>query len=246
MLSATLPPIGNFQVGQHPYISRLLKGVFHSRPPKVKLLPEWDLELVLKVLENRPFEPLHEVSLKFLTFKTIFLIAITTFRRCSDLQSLRIDKESMKIQKKGITFIRHGLAKQDRQSHFGMKIFVPQYSDRILLDPKRSIVQYLERTKKGRQKLEPTERVKLFLAMNEPHKPVSAVTISKWIVSTIRMAYEDKTVHVKAHSTRAIAPSWALYNGASTKSILDAADWSSESTFVKFYLRDMDLQKVLQ
>lgn len=246
MLSAILPPIGNFQVGQHPHISRLLKGVFHSRPPKVKLLPEWDLDLVLKMLENKPFEPLHEISLKLLTFKTIFLTAITTFRRCSDLQSLRIDRESMKIQEKGITFIRHGLAKQDRQSHFGVKIFVPHFSDKKLLDPKRAIMQYIERTKESRQGLQPIEQVKLFLALNAPHKPVSSVTISKWIVSTIRMAYEDSSLKVKAHSTRAIAPSWALYNGASTKSILDAADWSSESTFAKFYLRDMDVQKVLQ
>ncbi|CAC5377945.1 unnamed protein product [Mytilus coruscus] len=100
MLSAVLSPIDNYLVGQHPYISRLIKGVFHSRPPKTNLLPEWDLEIVLKALENEPFEPLCEASLKFITFKTVFLIAITTFRRCSDLQSLRIDKASMKVQEK--------------------------------------------------------------------------------------------------------------------------------------------------
>lgn len=92
MLSAVLPPVQNCPVGQHPYISRLIKGVFHSRPPKVKLFPEWNLEVVLKALEKQPFEPLNDVPLKFLTLKTVFLTAITTFRRCSDLQSLRIDK----------------------------------------------------------------------------------------------------------------------------------------------------------
>ena len=32
MLSSVLPPIDNVRVGQHPYIIRLLKGVFNSRP----------------------------------------------------------------------------------------------------------------------------------------------------------------------------------------------------------------------
>ena len=80
----------------------------------------------------------------------------------------------------------------------------------------------------------------------ELHKPVSTVTISNWIVQTIRTAYSDNMLKVNAHSTGAIAPSWALYKGASTKSILDSADWSNESTFVKFNLRDLDSNKVLQ
>lgn len=67
---------------------------------------------------------------------------------------------------------------------------------------------------------------KLFLSVNSPHNPVSSQTISNWIVQTIQMAYKDKNKSVKAHSTRAIGPSWALFNGSSMKSIMEAADWS--------------------
>ena len=45
MLSSVMSPREQFLVG-HPYITRLIKGVFNSRPPKVVLLPEWDLPLV--------------------------------------------------------------------------------------------------------------------------------------------------------------------------------------------------------
>ena len=76
--------------------------------------------------------------------------------------------------------------------------------------------------------------------MVEPHKPVTSQTISKWIVSLIKLAYEDPKMKVKGHSTRAIGSSWALFNGASVKSILNAADWSHESTFVRFYLREVN------
>lgn len=178
--------------------------------------------------------------------KTVFLTAITTFRRCSDIQSLRVDLQSMKVQERGINFIRHGLSKQDRQSHYGVKIHVPHFPDRTLLDPKRAILIYLDKTKDIRLKLSLEDRSKLFLAIKEPHKPVTTVTIANWIVQTIKFAYSDKNLKINAHSTRAIAPTWALYKGASTKSILDAADWASESTFAKFYLRDLDTQKLVE
>ncbi|CAC5386372.1 unnamed protein product [Mytilus coruscus] len=232
MLSAVLPPVQNFPVGQHPNIVRIIKGVFNSRPPKVKILPEWNLELLLQALEKKPFEPMQEVDLKHITLKTVFLVAITTFRRCSDLQSLRTDD-------------KHGLAKQDRQKHFEKKLFVPSFPEKTLIDPKRALSVYLDKTKNFRKKLSESERIKLFLGINEPHKPVSTATISSWIVQAIRIAYDDDNMKVNAHSTRAIAPSWALNKGASLKSILDSADWAVESTFAKFYLRDFDATKSL-
>lgn len=146
---------------------------------------------MLETLEKSPFEPMEKADLKFITFKTVLLVAITTFRRCSDLQSLRIDKGSMKVQNKGITFVRLGLAKQDRQNHFGEKLFVPSFPEKTLIDPKRVFNLYLEKTKVFRTKLTETERVRVFLAINEPHKPVFTVTISSWIVQAIKIAYMD-------------------------------------------------------
>ena len=172
MLSATLRTYDNYPVGKHPDIIRVIKGVFNSRPPQTRLLPEWDLPSVLEILEKDPFEPLSSTSLKNLTLKTVFCIAITTFRRCSDLQALRLGKAFMKVQGKGITFIRDGLAKQDRQNHFGTKIFVPTFTDNICLDPKRSLLQYIQKTNPLRK----PGNDKLFIALKEPHNPVSAQT----------------------------------------------------------------------
>ena len=78
--------------------------------------------------------------LKYVTWKTAFLIAITSFRRCSDLQALCIGEESVVVQKNGVTFIRHGFAKQDRPKHFGSKIFIPSYSEDKLLDKKELFI----------------------------------------------------------------------------------------------------------
>ncbi|XP_063427248.1 uncharacterized protein LOC134710781 [Mytilus trossulus] len=245
MLSSVLPPVDKTPVGQHPYIIRLLRGVFNSRPPERKLLPEWDLPLVLDMFKKPPFTPMRLASLKHLTWKTAFLIAITTFRRCSDLQALKLGEGSVNIQEKGVTFLRHGLAKQDRAYHDNSKIFIPAFPESKLLDPKRTLYMYLKRTDELRQNGEKQE-FKLFLSINKPHKPVTAQTISHWIVKTIKMAYKQNKKQigkVRGHSTRSIGPSWALFKGVSMKNVLDSADWAKSTTFTKFYLKDVNVKE---
>lgn len=149
MLSAIHPPIDGRKVGQHPYIIQLLKGVFNSRTPTVRLIPEWDLLKVLSALQKPPFEPLHKDPLKIITYTTVFIFTITTFRGCSDLQSLKLGEGSVNIQQKGITFICHGLAKQDRPSHFGTTIFIPAFPENKKLDPKRCLFYCLRATEKN-------------------------------------------------------------------------------------------------
>ena len=239
MISAILPPVEGIAVGQHQDIIRLLKGVFNTRPPQKRLMPEWDLGKVLDLLASPVFEPMSKISLKYLTLKSVFLAAISTFRRCGDLQALRIDKGFMNILPEGIIFIREGISKQDRPGHIGKQIFIPCFKKNIKLDPKRVIQSYIKRTNQFRN-----GENRLLLSFNKPHKAVSCQTISSWIVSVIKQAYENQTdLKVKAHSTRAIGPSWALFKGASLNSVLEAADWSSEVTFKKFYFRQMDSQE---
>lgn len=243
MLSSVLPPVNNCPIGQHPFIIRLLRGVFNKRPPIKKLTPEWDLPLVLGCLKEAPFEPMRDSKLKYLTWKTCFLLAITTFRRCSDLQSLQLGEGLVNVQKHGITFIRPGLAKQDRPSHHGSTLFVPSFPDNKLLDPKRALAYYLKRTEVFRN-AKGKDVVKLFLASNKPHHPVSRQTISRWLVSLIKFCYKkrNKSVgEVKGHSTRSLGPSWALFKGASLPQVMEAADWSRETTFTKFYLKSVSV-----
>ena len=102
------------------------------------------------------------------------------------------------------------------------------------MDPARVLKSYLKRTKKFGNFGQEQTKFSLFLSF-----VVTFQTISKWLVSLIKLAYEDPKMKVKGHSTRAIGPLWALFNGASVNSILNAADWSHESTFIRFYLRDV-------
>ena len=47
------------------------------------VLPRWDLGIMLEALSKAPYEPLREASLKHLTLKTVFLLAMAS-GRCSE------------------------------------------------------------------------------------------------------------------------------------------------------------------
>ncbi|CAJ0916307.1 unnamed protein product, partial [Ranitomeya imitator] len=55
----------------------------HKRP-----LETWDLNLVLTASQEPPFEPLKEVPLRLLSQKVVFLVAIISLRRVSELTAL--------------------------------------------------------------------------------------------------------------------------------------------------------------
>ena len=74
MLSDVLPLVDDVKVGELGQVVCFLKGVFLSRPQRKTLVPEWDLPLVLMVLEAAPLEPMELVSLKLVTFKGLLLL----------------------------------------------------------------------------------------------------------------------------------------------------------------------------
>lgn len=50
--------------------------------------PIWRLNIVLNALTRAPFKPVGEIGLKWLRMKTIFLVAVTSARRISELGAL--------------------------------------------------------------------------------------------------------------------------------------------------------------
>ena len=119
------------------------------------------------LLEGNVTEPLSKVHLKYLTWKTVPLIAVMTFRHCGDIQALRVDDGFLSVVPGGVIFIR-GLAKQDRPRHVGTKILVPSFFVKnCKLDPKRVLQIYMNRNSKLRKVNN------LFISFQKPHGSVS-------------------------------------------------------------------------
>ena len=71
-----------------PSIRRWIKGLEHTKGIPHMTLPTWCLELVLVALNQASFEPIGTCRLKYLTWKTVFLLAITSGYRASEMQAL--------------------------------------------------------------------------------------------------------------------------------------------------------------
>lgn len=74
-------------------------------------------------------------------------------------------------------------------------------------------------------------------------RPISKQRLSHWIVEAISLAYESRgqlpPAGLRAHSTRGMATSWALFRGVSIKEIFEAANWATPHTFSRFYRLDV-------
>ena len=68
-------------------LTRLLDSFHRDRPKGRRGIPSWNLSLVLNQLTKDPFEPLKEASLKHLTFKTVFLLALGSGNRRSEIHA---------------------------------------------------------------------------------------------------------------------------------------------------------------
>ena len=81
-------------MGQHPLITRLIKGVFHSRPLLPHYTHTWDVQTVLDFL--RSLGDNKELSLKHLSWKVTMLLALSCPSRSVDLDlSCRVYKNLM-------------------------------------------------------------------------------------------------------------------------------------------------------
>ena len=217
-------------------LTRLLESFHRDRPKGRRGIPSWNLSLVLHQLTKAPFEPLREASLKHLTFKTVFFLALCSGKRRSEIhawqhKNIRHQSDWSKVSLfPSSSFLsKNQLGKEGPESVAPVVIpaLAPTLgkslkSDRSLC-PVRALRYYLDRTSDLRQHKE-----LVFVSFKKGFdKDISPATISSWIKQTVILCYElsDHQAHtlhqVKAHDVRAFAA------------------WKSHNTFTQFYLKDV-------
>ena len=140
-----------------PFLTSLFRSFFLKRPPSRSLVPSWSLPAVLRALAKAPFEPLHKVSLYFLTVKTVFLIAIASGQRCSSIHALSVEPGHLRWENSGVRLIPSAsfLAKNQTESSGKIEIFLPVISSHSAIIftedkvwcPVRALKWYLKRTR---------------------------------------------------------------------------------------------------
>ena len=239
--------------GKDENLTRLLDSFHRDKPKGLRGVPSWNLSLVLHQLTQSPFEPLRKVSLKHLTFKTVFLLALGSGKRRSEIHAWvhrnirhQEDWANVSLFPSPCFLSKNQLAKEGPSSV--APVIIPALAptldkslkeDRTLC-PVRALRYYLDKTKDLR-----SGKQLVFVSFKKNfNKDIAPATISSWIKQTIlcyQLSNEDaQQLHqVRAHDVRAFAASKAFQGGVSLDQILSACHWKSHNTFTQFYLKDV-------
>ncbi|CAM4427360.1 unnamed protein product [Leuciscus chuanchicus] len=110
-IAAFTKPVNGQSLGKNDLIIRFLRRARRLNPPRPPSVPVWDLSMVLEAMKGGPFEPLHAVELKYLSFKTAFLLALASVKRVGDLHALSVSATCLEFgpnNSKVILKPRHG------------------------------------------------------------------------------------------------------------------------------------------
>ena len=212
--------------GSLPEVKRLMKGAFEINPtyPESSKATTWDPNIVLDYLKN--LYPNRQLSLKELTLKLVTLLALCTGQRLQTIQKLNTDNMTLKENK--CSFIITEKLKHTRKGHHLKPIELSAYPHDKDLCVIHTLHEYIEKTTVHRK------NTQLLISFQKPHNSVGKDTIARWIKSTLESAGIDTTVYT-AHSTRAASTSAVNKTALSINTILNAAGWTRESTFSRFY-----------
>ncbi|MES9884369.1 MAG: tyrosine-type recombinase/integrase [Sedimenticola sp.] len=229
-LSALGIRIEQFMAGTHPLVVRFLRGVFNLRPPVPHNSKIWDVDQVLKYL--RKLSPVKHLSLKDLTLKLTMLLCLVNAARVQTVYKLLF----IDLQKLKSCFVLKldGSIKQTRPGHLLSHVTLRAYPPDRRLCIYFVLKEYLKRTKLLRNKQEK----KLLISYVKPHAAVTKDTVARWV--KVIMIRSGINVGVfGAHSVRAAVCSKASQKCVPISDIMKKAGWTQESTFTRFYKKDI-------
>ena len=174
-------------ISSHPVLHDLLRSFRIESPLLSSRFPPWDLLRVLSLLRGPPFEPLTSCSLRDLTWKGLFLVALATARRVGELQAVSL-AVSFSGEDLFLSYLPEFRAKTESTSNLlsrsfvvrSLRDFVGSLPDELLLCPVRAVRVYVSRT----SSVSPRPR-SLFVSPRTPTRPISKNTLSYFLRSVI-------------------------------------------------------------
>ena len=209
-------------------MSRLLKGMFNARPPAPRYSGSWDVAIVVEYLRSCPSESL---SILELGKKVVILMALANASSCSDLAAL--DRDYLRWTPSGAQFTVVQLTKT-RTPGPPKSVHYSSLSEDAEVCPVSSLRIYLSKTTDRAATV--TLPKPVFLTSRRPFRRARPGTLGQWIKDCLGRAGVD-TGKFTAHSTRSASSSQARARGVPIAEILKVANWSSRSTFERFYYR---------
>ena len=245
--------IGDGSVFTHEFMSDYLTGVKKLSSSAVERAQTWDASLVLRSLENPPFEPMASVDMKHVSVKLAVLLALTTASRGCELTALTVKglvfSGDLKVTLfPDPSFVPKTVSVLSSRAPVVLHAFHPapvsRKDKRLHLScPVRAMRFYLQRTRSVRK----SDRLLLTYGGRNPGSALSTQRLAHWLVDGITEAYTLQGAvapKLRAHSTRGTATSIAALSGVDWEIIRQAAVWQGDQTFIKHYYRYTKVRSV--
>ena len=240
-------------------LSRLITAMFLQRPRPIKITPSWHLGVVVSYLLSDKFVfnlSDRHLSLELLTRKTVFLVAMASAARASELCAMSrvpgfitfTEKQGGQGTEASIRPFAGFFPKNATPENIPPPVLIPGIShlyghrelDRLLC-PVRAIKLYLSRSEERAKSL---NAQRLFIHW-EKDTNLKSSHLSKWLVELIQEAHQEASPEVlqlqgvSGHQVRSLASSWAYFKDVPLSQIRDSVGWRSRDVFTAHYLKDV-------
>ena len=229
------------EISTSPILKDLIRSFEISAPRPLFPPPPWDLDKVLQYLSGPPFEPLARASFLDKTKKALFLLAMATAKRVSELQALSF---SVSFQGEDLVlyydpFFR---AKTESVSNpLPRSIIVPSLSDFAGDLPERvqcpvRAIKFLRKAARSASFI-PS---RLFVSPRNLERAMSKNAMSFYLRQLIVDSGAVSTSRPpRAHDIRGIATSLNYYSNLSLSNLMQVATWKSNRVFASRYLKEV-------
>ena len=175
--------------GQHHLVSRMMRGIYNSRPPEPQYSTTWDAAAVLSWVKEQGENK--DISLKELSGKLALLMALVSANRTSELHAL--DLQFRSYTPEGIQFKLASLTKKKKVGAPLKECFFTSFPEDTRLCVVQCLQAYEEATKNFRD-MKANTPAPMFLSYVKPHNPVTSQRLAHWINNTLKKAWIDRQI----------------------------------------------------
>ena len=217
---------GHKDIAEHPLLTRFCKGVYNLRPPPMKQQQIWDPSILLEYISSMGSND--KLTLQQLSYKTVCLLMLLSGSRVHCIKAF--STACMHRSDERYTFYPTVLLKHSRPKFRGKPITYRAYPHNQNLCVVAALNAYIAR--KGA--LSDTDA--LLITHRKPHRPAHRDTIARWLKDALKLA----GIHnFTAHSYRAAGTCRVVSLTLTIKDIMEQGQWTSESTWSKYYDKEI-------
>ncbi|CAH2246396.1 Transposon Ty3-G Gag-Pol poly [Pelobates cultripes] len=214
---------------------RLLKELSVCRPYTPRYTSTWDVDVLLNFLKSLDNA---KIDLRWTAIKLASLLSLALAARGAELTQIHISDHWLSRPPRGFHIILKGRQKTSNFSPGPVELDLVQDLSEPGLCLVSLLQSYLQLSAVFRKDIN-----QLFITSRNPFRPAKVNTIRGWILSAMSSAGIDVSVF-KSHSIRGASATKAAGKGLPLPIILKAARWLSSKTFVRFYWRPSEVERL--